>query len=124
MFKKSDTFCPDCGHKMFITYNPQIHKKIYRCIYYPKCKGMALAASYGVIPGDRATREARYVAHKELEAFFKNKRHQFNFVAIYGKRPHIGQMNTKEIARLMQQFYSFKKDPLRLYVWNELKDYI
>ena len=93
-------------------------------MFYPKCKGMALATKYKVTPGNKVTREARYVAHKELEAFFKNKLDSHRFVRTYGSKKHLGHVNVGEIQKLMEKFYIFKKDEIRVYIWNELKSYL
>lgn len=123
-FSEPEHACPDCGGAMKRPKKggPK-HKRMYRCVYYPKCTGGKHIADH-VIAADRDTRSARRQLHKMFERVGYSKKKTEKWLSVYGTHAHIGQMMYDDIIETHVRYEQWRADELRVYIFNQLVNHI
>lgn len=103
--------CPECRVGVLVLRESK-YGKFYGCSNFPECKATHGAHNkdgkpYG-IPGDVPTKKARMAAHEVFDELWKPKhsymtrKQAYGWLAKYGEKPHIGEMNIDECMHLIK----------------------
>lgn len=114
LFKKPEHTCPDCGAPMLPGKGIK-HWKMFRCIYYPRCKGGKHKAKH-VVAADKYTRKQRIRLHNLLELRFTPKWVE-KWLSVYGTHAHIGEMMVEDIFETEKRYLDWCKDETRQFVF-------